>query len=339
VRWCHNTTTEEGFVVLRRRVGGPWAEVARLPAQARSYESTGVLASEMVEHCVRSFTAVDTSDRVISRPATTLSHSTEALGGIIAPRSTANPRCGEGSVAADGSHLLYVYGRYEGSGDYARAVLAARRSVDSGLTWSDEETVLESEHQLALPSILSVGEQTLLLSYVSIMADGSAKRVIRRSSDFGRSWSAESDITDGIAPYMTGSHDRLRQLASGRLVYPVHTFLPMGELATFVYISDDTGRTWRRTTDLPLRVPGTISPNSFQLGFWEAAVAECGAGQILMVGRTAMGRLYRSMSYDDGISWSQPEPMNVQAPTPPANLLSLDTETILLVWNPHVDVS
>lgn len=260
-----------------------------------------------------------------------------AIGRIIAPRTATHPRAGEGSLVRLGSELLYVYGRYEGTGDYAWAELVRRTSPDDGATWSDETPLFRSDHQLALPSLLRLADGTLLLSYVAIADPGSAKRVVRRSVDGARSWSPEIALTDGVRPYMTGSHDRMRRLSNGRLIYPVHAFIGLGEIATFVYVSEDHGATWRRTTDQPLRVPGMVSTSGFQHGFWEAAVSEVAPGQLLMVGRTAMGCLYRSRSDDYGTSWSQAEPMSVAAPTAPPNIVQLPSGRTLLVWESHCD--
>jgi predicted neuraminidase len=82
-------------------------------------------------------------------------------------------------------------------------------------------------------------------------------------------------------------------------------------------------------------VPGIAYPASFQHGFWEAALCETAPGHLLMLGRTAMGRLYASRSTDAGESWSEPQATDIIAPTAPANLARLSNAETLLIWSPH----
>jgi sialidase-1 len=334
--WDEPAESATGFIVSRRRAGEPdWTEIARLPGTARGFESTGMLEHECWEHrlCSHDLDGTIQSSRTIA--ATTSRHDALARGKLIAPRTGSHPRVGEGSIARWGDWLIYVYGRYQGSSDYAHASLAVRVSHDEGQNWSDEKVVLASPHQLALPALISIEPDALLLSYVEIRSEQSASRVVRRSTDGGTSWSPAVAISDRACGYMTGSHDRLVRLDSGRLIYPVHAFGEAGDLVSFVYVSDDAGETWRRTTRDPLRVASIGYPASFQHGFWEASVCQTASGALLMLGRTAMGRLYKSRSRDAGESWSDPQPTDIIAPTAPANLARLDAEKILLVWSPH----
>lgn len=337
--WRHPGRAK-GFAVLRRAAGASqWEEIARLPAEARGLESTGVLAGQRHEHCVKAIHAAGTSACALSGPVATPAPFPGARGRVIAPRTEQHRRAGEGSIARIGDRLLFVYGRYEGSGDYGRTVLARRESRDDGKSWSGEQVMIDDPHQVALPALLTLDDGTLLLSYLEIRSKSDARRVLRRSRDGGATWDAPVAITDDVQPYLTGSHDRLRRLASGRLVYPVHAFLPSGDLGTYVYVSDDAGLHWRRTTAAPLRAPGALHPKQFQHGFWESAIVELAPGKLMMIGRTARGRLYRSRSVDNGDSWSAPEPTNVLSPIAPSNIIRLQRSgAILLVWEPHVDL-
>lgn len=338
LRWRHRGPVL-GFAVLRRQAGTTeWRAIARLPATARGLESTGVLAGQRFEHCVKAIYAAGTSDCALSGAVATPPPFPGARGRLIAPRTEQHARAGEGSIARVGGRLVFVYGRYEGSGDYGRTMLARRESRDDGKSWSGERVIIDDPHQVALPSLLTLDAHTLLLSYLEIRSKSDARRVIRRSRDGGLSWDAPVVMTDGVQPYLTGSHDRLRRLASGRLIYPVHAFLPSGDLGTYVYVSDDAGRHWRRTTAEPLRAAGALHPKQFQHGFWETAIAELVPGKLLMIGRTAKGYLYRSRSTDNGETWSLPEATNVIAPIAPSNIVKLKKSgAILLVWEPHVD--
>lgn len=339
--WVDKYESHSALNIYRRRSDSDdWSLIGWANSADQRFYSTGVLEETPVEHCVVP-QGLEPIDACRGRsPVSTGSVSDVAVGTLIAPRSIRFPRNGEGSIARAGSHLLYVYGRYEGTGDYAHTSLAMRHSADDGKTWSDERVLAPSSRQLALPSLLRLKNGHLLLSYVEIVDEANARRLVRSSSDGGANWSEAASLTDGVLPYLTGSHDRLVQIDDGRLLYPVHGKLPSGDLGTFVYLSDDSGASWRRTTAAPLRVPESLLERGFSRGFWEASIAVASEGELLMVGRTAMGRLYSSRSIDRGETWSDPEPMPIQAPTAPVNMRRLSpVGDLLLVWEPHTDLT
>lgn len=336
VSW-DNVDGESAYLVYRRAAESrTWTEIARLPPDTVSMESTGVLERARYVHCVRAAAAAIVSDCTQSAAATTLARFATARGRVIAPRTAQYPRAGEGSIVAHGGRLLYVYGRYEGSGDYAHATIALRTSANGGAAWSAERVAFVSEHQLALPALAELDTNTIGLSYVEIVDEATARRVFRTSSDGGRSWSDPVGVSDASYPYMTGSHDRLLRLSNGRLLYPVHARLPAGDLATFVFASDDRGGTWTRQNAQPLRVPAVAYENGFDHGFWEAAIVETRPDRLLMLARTRTGWLYESRSDDAGKTWREPTRSNVIAPTAPSNLLALPAhDALLLAWAPN----
>ena len=70
------------------------------------------------------------------------------------------------------------------------------------------------------------------------------------------------------------------------------------------YYSDDNGRTWqecRNYVDLPLR------------GAEEPKIAELRDGRLMMIMRTQLGSVFKSISEDGGASWSRGQTTGLMA--------------------------
>jgi len=187
---------------------------------------------------------------------------------------------------------------------------------------------------------------------------------IRKSSDEGKTWSKPVRI--GPADGNGGqNYDSLTQLSSGRLIFPVRRcfagFPPgmsrddvyagrMGAFAkvhgrwtkveghgqfpemdlSYVYFSDDEGKTWRASEASLMiwREDGAIFPTD------EPSVAELANGDLLMVMRTTVGQLYKSVSKDGGNWWSAPAPSGLASSYSPGRLKRIPgTDDVVCLWN------
>src|SRR5262249_39933909 len=139
----------------------------------------------------------------------------------------------------------------------------------------------------------------------------------------GRTWSLPVVVEPLFALCRTGS---VRVLRSGRIVAPTLAWLspaagPESEeedaqmVYTWIYYSDDEGTTWKRSLSEVF-----ISVDHGQHGFYsfdEPVLEELSDGQLIMVGRTQMGRPYKTHSRDGGVSWSSPTPVDLgSSPSP-----------------------
>jgi predicted neuraminidase len=101
---------------------------------------------------------------------------------------------------------------------------------------------------------------------------------------------------------------------------------------SWVFYSDDEGRSWRRSlSELFVSLDqGRQGCYSFE----EPSLVERADGSLLMFGRTELGRFYRSVSVDHGVTWSAPQPASVAASyTPPMLVRIPDSKDLLLIWN------
>ncbi len=267
------------------------------------------------------------------------------------PPTAANPRNSEGDLIQlkDGS-ILYVYTHFTaGAGDHATAHLAARRSTDDGRTWSDEDTVIvanEGDWNIMSVSLLRLHSGKIALAYIRKNSLSDCRPLIRFSSDEARTWSQPIEcITDQVGYYVL-NNDRLVQLGNsgphqGRLILPVALHkLPAWEKPDWngdvmCYLSDDEGKTWRRSRTT-LRAH---SPAGRRWVTQEPGVVELKDGRLMLYARSNAGCQLVSYSSDGGDTWSAFAKSSLIGPVSPATIERIPgTGELLAVWNDQRNV-
>jgi hypothetical protein len=238
-------------------------------------------------------------------------------------------------------------------------------SADGGLTWSDPHTCRDADGQPVGgggTSLVRLDGKGIGLGAISRDQDDPlhSHMVFWRSPDGGGTWESPVPVT----PPGSSSHayqDVLLRTTPGRLIYPVYAAIGQaagsggvtppisGKLVqnqwvstaahffdprfcySFVCYSDDDGRTWHRNADGELII---LLDWSSEFSFTaEPSVTEVAPSKLLMVFRTGLGRLYQSWSHDNGETWTRPQPTALASSTAPAQVRSLPTGHLLMVWN------
>lgn len=73
LQWADNSSDEDGFDVERKQGGGAWTTLLDAPANATTYQSTGLACGTSYTHRVRAFSGAGTSGYSNEAPASTLS--------------------------------------------------------------------------------------------------------------------------------------------------------------------------------------------------------------------------------------------------------------------------
>jgi Neuraminidase (sialidase) len=254
------------------------------------------------------------------------------------PPGPTNPRNSEGAfVELRGGRILFAYSRFTGGGqDGDAADIVARTSDDGGKTWSPDAPLVarEGADNVMSVSFLRLADHRIALFYIRKASPEDSRPYVRFSSDQAKTWT-EARPCIGEPGYYVLNNDRVVALRSGRLVMPValHTgaegkFVARGRVTA--YLSDDSGRTWRRSQTV------LECPTNSIAGLQEPGVVELRDHRLLMFMRTMMGVQYVSDSADGGEHWTPARPSGIASPLSPASIKRIPrTGDLLMVWNDH----
>jgi len=254
--------------------------------------------------------------------------------------SEANPRNSEGDfIQLNDGRILFIYTHFtSGASDWAQGFLASRVSSNGGKTWSKQDKVeIKNEGGMNTMSVSLLRLQTgeIALFYLRKNDKDDCRPYIRISTDEANTWSEPTLIIPRLG-YYVGNNDRVVQLRSGRLVFPIAVHSLDGAEFTGVaraaaWISDDNGKTWRRSkTILTLN-------ESTRTGLQEPGMVELSKdNHLLLFARTDQKVQYFSQSTDGGDTWSPVYPSTLKSPVSPAVIETLPgTNTLVCVWNNH----
>ncbi len=264
----------------------------------------------------------------------------------LLPPGPENPRNSEGDfIELKDGRVLFVYSHFfGGGGDHSAAHLAGRFSSDGGRTWSDEDVIVvprEGDWNVMSVSLLRLASDKIALFYLRKNSLTDCRPYMRISTDEAKSWSEPKLVIDDEVGYYVLNNDRVVQLAGGRLVAPVALHnLPEYEKPDWAgtimcYLSDDEGKTWRRSKN---QLVGK-TPDGKRVTLQEPGVVELKGKRLMMFCRTTAGCQYVSFSSDESDTWTQFEPSNIISPCSPASIERIPkTGDLLLVWNNHENV-
>jgi sialidase-1 len=193
--------------------------------------------------------------------------------------------------------------------------LVLKRSSDGGLTWSELQVIEDPGELWSAANPATVFDRStgrVWVFYIRCRPERSTHTaragtddvlvLARWSEDNGKTWSKPVDLTPVARDY----HDPTWRMTvpgpggaiqsrTGRLLVPAWK---VDGWNNFVIFSDDHGRSWQRSTF----VPGGKEGNENQL-------VELGDGRILMdIRQTKGSHRWRSISSDQGQTWSEPSP-------------------------------
>lgn len=235
------------------------------------------------------------------------------------------------------------------TGDDGYARISGITSADGGKSWSAPFVVVDDKDALVnciSPGLTRMADGRLLLAYSwrsgGNGADnyGNCAKMVRISSDEGKTWSERTRITPDNTEYHTGCHDRAYTLDNGRVMVQCHTILPPDKakpgpgykrtcMGTYYAYSDDHGKTWQRTEVMLDPIAGPAGR------FEEASLAQRADGSLIQFIRNWRGQSFVSESQDRGTSWSAPRPSGVFSALAPSYITRLpNSDDLLMIWNP-----
>jgi len=229
--------------------------------------------------------------------------------------------------------------------------IALVESTDDGRTWSTPRVVVDGDDDDRDPKLGLTREGTVLLSYFVTHWKSPGHQVVRgtyvrRSGDSGRTWSDPAVVGDGshgdgsarrdgdgnangaepggLRPPWRATHGCIVQLRGGDLLAPLYgTVGTDREHRAIVVRGTDDGRVWHTEAEVTIASAPDVH-------FQEPSLTVLGDGQVVALIRTTTGVAYLARSFDEGRTWTGPEPTDLPASS--HHILPLDDGSVLVTY-------
>lgn len=212
-----------------------------------------------------------------------------------------------------GLYAVWYAGSYEGAKD---TVLYQCRRPHGG-AWETPTVLLDLPDMPVGNPVLYKYDGELWLFFVILYGEWwtEARIAAMTSDDDGRTWGPirllrdEMGLMTKTTPIVVGDH----------FIVPIYDERAW---CSMVLLSRDRGETWELFGDTMGRGI-TIQPK----------IVELQDGRLLMYSRSRCGRVYETLSYNQGLSWISSQPTDIPNPNSGLELLKLASGNLLLVCN------
>lgn len=223
----------------------------------------------------------------------------------------------------DGELLCVWYeGPYETSPDTALKI--SRRSLREA-SWSKADVLFRFPGvPLGNPVLFSFGDGTLYLLYSVLFGESWKESVlyVSESRDQGRSWSQPALLFPKRGLMGKTKPILLRNGgAAGRILVPLYNQI---DFYPVVLVAER--RDWWASS-------GIVAETMARGKAIQPALTELPDGKILMLTRTNQGRIWKSVSWNGGLSWSICKPTSLPNPNSAVDLVRTSGDGLLLAYN------
>ncbi|HUZ58851.1 MAG TPA: sialidase family protein [Hanamia sp.] len=212
-------------------------------------------------------------------------------------------------------------------------------SRDEGRTWSAYSLIADTaKFTISVGALIRTRKNVIILSFSNLKekANWNWQKDIHdspgsvlptyavRSMDGGKTWEAPEKLHEE----WTGANRDMIETKDGSIVF---TSMIMrhhpGHHTVLTYTSKDEGKTWTASNIIDLGGSGSHS------GVMESTLVQLKDGRLWMLLRTDWGDFWQTFSDDDGITWKETGPTNIDASSSPGMIKRLKSGRLVLVWN------
>lgn len=212
-------------------------------------------------------------------------------------------------------------------------------SEDGGKTWTEYSVVADTTKFDIFPgALIRINNGVIILSFSNLKekANWNWDTVIHdspgatlptyaiRSLDGGKTWQDLQKLHNA----WTGANRDMIETEDGTVVF---TSMIMrhnpGHHTVVTYASKDDGKTWKQSNIIDLGGSGTHG------GVMESTLVQLMDGRLWMLLRTNFGDFWQTFSSDDGLTWEDIGPTDIDASSSPGLIKRLQSGRLVLVWN------
>lgn len=193
--------------------------------------------------------------------------------------------------------------------------------------WSEPVKVADRENVPCWNPVLFVEKGRLLLFYKVGNEIPRWQTMVKESPDSGKTWGEERELVPGDFGGRGPVKNKCIRLKDGAILAPASTEGNGWEC--FTDRSEDGGRTWQRSTNVPVNRNALASGGIIQPTLWQDD-----AGAVHMLMRSGEGAIFRSDSTDGGKSWGEAQKTALPNNNCGIDLARLADGRLVLVYNP-----
>lgn len=193
--------------------------------------------------------------------------------------------------------------------------------------WTEPEKIADApEIPCWNPVLFCDGNRTLLFYKVG-KEISRWQTMIKESFDGGKSWCAERELVPGDFGGRGPVKNKCIRLMDGSILAPAST--EEGEWNCFLDRSEDGGKTWIRSENIPVDREKMKGEGIIQPTIWQST-----DGNVHLLMRSSEGVLYRSDSPDGGKTFTPAKKTQIPNNNSGIDAVRMEDGRIVLVYNP-----
>lgn len=211
-------------------------------------------------------------------------------------------------------------------------------SKDEAKTWAAYPVFADTTHVLGSPVFIQTRSGVIVMVFrndkeraswhwrkdIHDSPDATDPTYAIRSLDGGKTWQDLQKLHDA----WTGAIRDIIKTDDGKVVVSTQMMKHHpGHHVTVTYTTKDDGKSWIRSNIIDLGGVGSHG------GVFEATLTQLQDKRLWMLIRTNFGNFWQAFSSDDGLTWKDVGPSNIDASSSPGMLKRLQSGRLVLVWN------